>query len=145
MGRYKYDKFLMQFSLETRKAIAKELAEYHGVNRDDYDWCNIDIRVKKADHAQRHRFKETLEKLQNYMTSDVVLYDMDGNACTFPVSSFQDEKRDVTVGQFSKITGRNRKTVEDWVRKGLIVWFDPGIGPRKIDIEATIEEICKKL
>ena len=135
----------MQFSLETRKAIAKELAEYHGVNRDDYDWCNIDIRVKKADHAQRHRFKETLEKLQNYMTSDVVLYDMDGNACTFPVSSFQDEKRDVTVGQFSKITGRNRKTVEDWVRKGLIVWFDPGIGPRKIDIEATIEEICKKL
>ena len=145
MGRYKYDKFLMQFSLETRKAIAKELAEYHGVNRDDYDWCNIDIRVKKADHAQRHRFKETLEKLQNYMTSDVVLYDMDGNACTFPVSSFQDEKRDVTVGQFSKITGRNRKTVEDWMRKGLIVWFDPGIGPRKIDIEATIEEICKKL
>lgn len=135
----------MQFSLETRKAIAKELAEYHGVNRDDYDWCNIDIRVKKADHAQRHRFKETLEKLQNYMTSDVVLYDMDGNACTFPVSSFQDEKRDVTVGQFSKITGRNRKTVEDWMRKGLIVWFDPGIGPRKIDIEATIEEICKKL
>lgn len=135
----------MQFSLETRKAIAKELAEYHGVNRDDYDWCNIDIRVKKADHAQRYRFKETLEKLQNYMTSDVVLYDMDGNACTFPVSSFQDEKRDVTVGQFSKITGRNRKTVEDWMRKGLIVWFDPVIGPRKIDIEATIEEICKKL
>ena len=54
-------------------------------------------------------------------------------------------KRDVTVGQFSKITGRNRKTIEDWMRKGLIVWFDPGIGPRKIDIEATIEEICKKL
>ena len=51
----------------------------------------------------------------------------------------------VTVGQFSKITGRNRKTVEDWMRKGLIVRFDSGIGPRKIDIEATIEEICKKL
>lgn len=135
----------MQFSLETREAIAKELVECHGVNRDDYDWCNIDIRVKKADHAQRHRFKETLEKLQNYMTSDVVLYDRDGNACTFPASSFRDEKRDVTVGQFSKITGRNRKTVEDWMRKGLIVWFDPGLGPRKIDIEATIEKLRKKL
>lgn len=135
----------MQFSLETREAIAKELVECHGVNRDDYDWCNIDIRVKKADHAQRHRFKETLEKLQNYMTSDVLLRDMNGNESAFPLSSFPDEERAVTVGQFSKITGRNRKTVEDWMRKGLIVWFDPGIEPRKIDIEATIEEICKKL
>ena len=135
----------MQFSLETREAIAKELVECHGVNRDDYDWCNIDIRVKKADHAQRHRFKETLEKLQNYMTSDVLLCDMNGNERAFPLSSFPDEERAVTVGQFSKITGRNRKTVEDWMRKGLIVRFDSGIGPRKIDIEATIEKLRKKL
>lgn len=135
----------MQFSLATREAIAKELVELCGIDRDDYDWCNIDIRVKKADHAQRHRFKETLEKLQNYMTSDVLLRDMNGNECTFPLSSFSDEERTVTVGQFSKITGRNRKTVEDWMRKGLIVWFDPGIGPRRIDIKETIEEIRKKI
>ena len=91
MGRYKYDKYdISQLSPGTIEAIKNDLIKSE-VDPQRYDWNVLQVRVKRANMAQRHRFKETLEKLQNYMTSDVVLYDMDGNACTFPVSSFQDE------------------------------------------------------
>ena len=56
MGRYKFDKFLMRFSKDAQNAIIKDLVECCDICADDYDWNIIDIRIKKADKEQRHRF-----------------------------------------------------------------------------------------
>ena len=69
MGRYKFDKFLMRFSKDAQNAIIKDLIECCGICADDYDWNVIDIRVKKADQAQRHRFADTITKLDAFVKS----------------------------------------------------------------------------
>ncbi len=67
MGRYKYDRFKGNFSRETINAIIEDLKKSDDICVDDYDWNTLDIRVKKANRAQRHRFKNTIEKLKKYI------------------------------------------------------------------------------
>ena len=70
MGRYKFDKFLMRFSKDAQNAIIKDLVTCCGICEDDYDWNVIDIRVKRANRVQRHRFAETIKKLEAFYNSD---------------------------------------------------------------------------
>lgn len=170
MGRYKYDQFKKNFSRETINAIIEDLKKSDDICVDDYDWNILDIRVKKANHAQRHRFKDTVEKLKNYMNKtpfNYVVFSNDNDDELYPFAGlmrsleswsdwpYYDENvvrgfiqngsverfsrlswlgyglnykhyktvkgiHLLKVSQFSELTGRNRKTVEDWARKGLI-------------------------
>ncbi len=191
MGRYKYDRFKGNFSRETINAIIEDLKKSDDICVDDYDWNTLDIRVKKANRAQRHRFKDTIEKLKNYINEtpfnyvvlstddekDIFHFDSlmrylkadspsyDENVvrefiCNGTVEPFsrvswlgygRGFKRYKTVGgiyllkvsQFSRLTGRNRKTVEDWARKKLIASTKIG-GIRNIKIEETIDNLEKR-
>lgn len=135
MGRYKYEQFKGRFSDETIKAIISDLKGTDDFNEEDYDWTLLDIRVKRANKAQRHRFADTIRKLEEYMNNnreDEFVFDEDG---IFP-------NYVITVREFSEITGRNRKTVEDWMHKGLISYIDRGRSYyRMIYIEKAIEEL----
>ncbi|WP_300904687.1 hypothetical protein [uncultured Alistipes sp.] len=139
MGRYKYDRFKGRFSDETIKAIISDLKGTADFNEEDYDWTLLDIRVKRANKAQRHRFADTIRKLEEYMNNN-------------PENEFEFNEDGIfsnhliTVREFSKITGRNRKTVEDWMRKKLISYIDRGRSYyRLIDIEKAIEELKKNI
>jgi len=103
MGRYKFDKFLIRFSKDTQIAIIKDLIECYGINDGDYDWNIIDIRVKKANRALRHRFADTIAKLEAFDKTEISgLYEI-----------LENGERDICVSAacFARITGRNRKTV----------------------------------
>jgi len=192
MGRYKYDQFKGSFSKGTIDAIIKDLKESNNICEDDYDWNVLDIRVKKANYVQRHRFKDTVEKLKNHINEtpfNYVVFSNDNDDELYPFTGlmrslkswsdwpYHDEKDvrefiqngDVErfsrlswlgyglnykryktvkgihllkVSQFSRITGRNRKTVEDWARKGLISSTNI-CRVRHIEIEKTIENLEK--
>ncbi len=202
MGRYKYDQFKGIFSCETINAIIEDLKKSDDICVDDYDWSILYIRVKKANHAQRHRFKDTIEKLKSYINKtpfNYALFSTDGEKdWLLPFSVFEGDKMQdmdgtttygyfddygfydenvvreaicnnnigffenyfkkhwglkqypknvagihlLKVSQFSQITDRNRKTVEDWARKKLIA--STKIGEiRYIKIEKTIENLEK--
>lgn len=113
MGRYKYEQFKGRFSDETIKAIISDLKRTDDICEDDYDWTLLDIRVKRANKAQRHRFADTIRKLEEYMNNNPeneFVFDEDGITSNYSI----------TVREFSGITGRNRKTIEDWMHKGMI-------------------------
>ena len=127
MGRYKYDKFTDGLSDETRRAIAHDLANNCSIMPDDYDWGCIDIRVKRANKAQRHRFADTIQKLEAYIRTT------EANIEWIHI---------LTVREFANITGRNRKTVEDWAKKGFIKnHFSLRHNRMEIEVEETIKKI----
>ena len=135
MGRYKFDKFLMGFSKDTQNAIIKDLVCCCDICVDDYDWNIIDIRVKKADQAQRHRFADTIARLETYDKTDIKgLYEI-----------LENGERDICISAacFSRITGRNRKTVTDWINKGFIeiAGYSRGRGRIDIMVRKTIEKL----
>ncbi len=210
MGRYKYDRFKGNFSRETINAIIEDLKKSDDICVDDYDWSILDIRVKKANHAQRHRFKDTIEKLKSHINEtpfNYVVFSTDDEKDIFHFDSLMNKRwkddelnipcycngdhyyysEDVVrefihngnvepfsqispsitmtgpgnyritykqyknvkgihllkVSQFSRLTGRNRKTVEDWARKKLIASTKIG-GIRHIKIEETIDNLEKR-
>lgn len=135
MGRYKYDRFVGCFSQETKNAIITDLVKSHNIRVDDYDWNAIDIRIKKANRAQRHRFADTIKRLNAFWESEDIrghVYNIDGeiDAC-------------ISVAHFSRITGRNRKTVADWIDKGFIKTGEPSFGQINIMVYKTIENLKK--
>nr|WP_288660355.1 hypothetical protein [uncultured Alistipes sp.] len=141
MGRYKFDKFLMRFSKDAQNAIIKDLVECCDICVDDYDWNVIDVRVKKADQAQRHRFADTITKLDAFVKSDI--------ADPYKILT-EEGKRDICVSAsfFARITGRNRKTVTDWINKEFIVTDSNSMGLRRLGqpqfsimIRKTIEKL----
>ena len=121
MGRYKFDKFLMRFSKDAQNAIIKDLVTCCNICADDYDWGVIDIRVKKADNAQRHRFADTIAKLTAYDKNEwyELLPNGEHDIC-------------ISAAEFARITGRNRKTVTDWINKGFIVTVANSMGLRRL-------------
>lgn len=124
MGRYKFDKFLMRFSKDAQNAIIKDLVECCDICADDYDWNIIDIRIKKADKEQRHRFADTIAKLTEY----------DKNELRSSYEYLANGERDICISAayFARITGRNRKTVTDWINKGFIVTVANSMGLRRL-------------
>ncbi len=135
MGRYKFDKFLIRFSKDTQIAIIKDLIECYGINDGDYDWNIIDIRVKKANRALRHRFADTIAKLEAFDKTEISgLYEI-----------LENGERDICVSAacFARITGRNRKTVVDWINKGFIATtgYSRGRGRINIMIRKTIKKL----
>lgn len=129
MGRYAYEKFRMGFSYGLQRAIAKEIGMRYGINEEDFDWFVMDIRVKRADMQQRHRFVDTIRKLEAYLQTRKAEPDYD-----------EDEPIFITVSEAAQITGRNRKTIADWNRKELLA--NGGSGKIKwIDVEKTIEKL----
>ncbi len=129
MGRYAYEKFRMGFSYGLQRAIAQEIDLRYGINEDDFDWFVMDIRVKRADMQQRHRFVDTIRKLEAYLQARKAEPGYD-----------EDEPIFITVSEAAQITGRNRKTIADWNRKDLLVNDDPD-NKKWIDVEQTIEKL----
>lgn len=119
MGRYRYGQFKGRFSDETIKAIISDLKGTADFNVEDYDWTLLDIRVKRANKAQRHRFADTIHKLEEYVNKN------QENEFEISESGITSDHY-ITVRKFSEITGRNRKTVENWMRKGFISYIDRG-------------------
>ncbi len=123
MGRYKYDIFnISQLSPGTIEAIKNDLID-GGAELQRYDWDVMQVRVKRANMAQRHRFMDTIYKLDDYLAGE---WDSD-----LPWASFR---------HFARITGRNVKTVRDWADKGFLEFAEFGY----IDLIKT-EEKLKKL
>lgn len=114
MGRYKFDKFAREYlSSSTVEAIKNDLTRNAGIDENTFDWEILEVRVKRANIAQRHRFVESLEKLKKY--------------------SAENNEYFVTIPHFARITGRNIKTVRDWVDKKLIpVSYAGYINPRAL-------------
>jgi len=129
MGRYAYEKFRMGFSYGLQRAIAQEVGIRYGIDEEDFDWFVMDIRVKCADMQQRHRFVDTIRKLEAYLQTRKAEPDYD-----------EDEPIFITVSEAANITGRNRKTIADWNRKDLLV-NDDSDNKKWIDVEQTIEKL----
>lgn len=124
MGRYKFDKFTREYlSPSTVKAIKGDLVRNAGIDKTAFDWEILEVRVKRANILQRHRFVESLEKLKKF--------------------SAENNEYLVTIPHFARITGRNIKTIRDWVDKELIPVFYAGcINPRAlIVIDDAIESL----
>ncbi|WP_300854570.1 hypothetical protein [uncultured Alistipes sp.] len=135
MGRYRYGQFKGRFSDETIKAIISDLKGTADFNEEDYDWTLLDIRVKIANKAQRHRFADTIRRLDEYVNKN------QENEFEFSEDGITSNHY-ITVREFSDITGRNRKTVENWMHKGLITYIDRGRSYyRVIEVEKAIEEL----
>lgn len=156
MGRYKYEQFKGRFSDETIKAIISDLKGTDNFNEEDYDWNLLDIRVKRANKAQRHRFADTIRKLEEYIhnnptthtafcNKDSVCYCDDTQIEILErFGTLKGDRKYVhllTVREFSEITGRNRKTVTDWHKKRLI--SSCYINKLVICAEKAIEELKK--
>lgn len=124
MGRYKFDKFTLEYlSPSTVQAIKIDLVKNANIDATEFDWRVAEIRVKRANKAQRHRFVESLEKLKKY--------------------SDENDIYGVSIPCFARITGRNIKTVRDWVDKKFIPVFYAGyISPRAFIV---IEDAIKSL
>lgn len=125
----------MRFSKDAQNAIIKDLVTCCGICEDDYDWNVIDIRVKRANRVQRHRFAETIKKLEAFYNSDEsdpCIYDSEGEIDAY-----------ISAAYFSRITGRNRKTVTDWIAKGFIETQGFKFGQINIAVQKTIENLKK--
>lgn len=127
MGRYKYGKFASTYlSSSTVKAIKKDLINNAAINVENFDWSVLEIRVKLANKAQRHRFVDSIEKLNKYLDEEGGKY------------------YGVSLPHFARITGRNIKTIRDWVDKGFIPLSYIGWKPRAvIVVEEAIESLEK--
>lgn len=101
MGRHKYDKFPSDMLSEgTIEAIKKELIASGKIDKNLYDWGVFNISIKRANMAQRHRFVESLKKLREYCDTNDVYW--------------------TSIPDVARITGRNVKTIRDWINKGFI-------------------------
>ena len=101
MGRHKYDKFPSDLLSEgTIEAIKKELIASGKIDKNLYDWGVFNISIKRANMAQRHRFVESLKKLREYCDTNDVYW--------------------TSIPDVARITGRNVKTIRDWINKGFI-------------------------
>lgn len=133
MGRYAYEKFMMRFSYGLQCSIAAELCDKFGIDKDDFDWNVIDMRVKRADMQQRHRFIDTIRKLEAFLlTEDAKYYCESG-------------RHIVSVAEAARITGRDRKTIVDWSDKDLLAKHRPTTGRRRINVELSIEKLKKSI
>ena len=119
----------MGFSYGLQRAIAQEIGMRYGINEEDFDWFVMNIRVKRADMQQRHRFADTIRKLEVYLQARKAEPDYD-----------EDEPIFITVSEAAQITGRNRKTIADWNRKDLLV-NDDYDNKKWINVEQTIEKL----
>lgn len=118
MGRYKFDRFTgCDLSQRTIEAIKADLVNAKGIDIESYDWYIIDLRIKKADHIQRQRFADTIHKLEEYTrTPEAQSYlgewwvRQGGIVRDFAIS----------IDHCARITGRNRKTIMDWIDKEFL-------------------------
>ena len=133
MGRYAYEKFRMEFSADLQYRIAREIGMYYDIDANDFDWTVIDLRVKRADMQQRYRFADTVRKLETYLQTLKAEPDYD-----------KDKPVLLTASEAAEITGRNRKTIADWNRKGLLATGGSG-KIKRIDVEKTIEKLKKSI
>lgn len=131
MGRYAYEKFRMEFSADLQHRIAREIGMYYDIDEDGFDWTVIDLRVKRADMQQRYRLVDTIRKLEIYLQSLKAEPDYE-----------EDDRIYITVSEAAQITGRNRKTIADWNRKGLLATGGSG-KKKRLDVEETIEKLKK--
>ena len=154
MGRYKFDKFGGEYLSEsTIKGIAADLCKNANINRYLYDWAVLDIRVKRAHKGQRHRFADSIQRLETFLESpkadeykvaarkgylfNTIFCDNDPHPLIVHATN---------ISEFAAITGRNRKTIDDWLSKGFLYTAFNGdyITPRKlIVVEKTIEKLKK--
>lgn len=125
MGRYKYDTFnISQLSPGTIDAIKNDLIDREAEPQ-RYDWNVMQVRVKRANMAQRHRFMDTISKLDDYLEGK---------------SDY--EYRDfLSFRGFARITGRDVKTIRDWADKGFLALVD--LGNEYIDPIKTEEKLKK--
>ena len=146
MGRYKFDKFGGEYLSEsTIKGIAADLCKNANINRYLYDWAVLDIRVKRAHKGQRHRFADSIQRLETFLESP--------KADEYKVAARKGYQNRMilfntitNISEFAAITGRNRKTIDDWLSKGFLYTAFNGdyITPRKlIVVENTIEKLKK--
>lgn len=133
MGRYAYGKFMMQFSYRMQRAIAAEVSSRFGIDKDDFDWSVVDLRVKRADTRQRHRFADTVRKLEAFLQDEAAESHYDRTL----------NRHILSVSEMARTTGRNRKTIVDWCRKDLLVIRTKRSSKIWIDVESTIEKLKK--
>ena len=130
----------MRFSKDAQNAIIKDLVECYNICADNFDWRVIDIRVKKADKAQRHRFADTIAKL--------TAYDKNGLGASYEFLPNGERDICISAAYFARITGRNRKTVTDWINKGFIVTVANSMGVRRLDqhrFDIMVRKTIKRL
>ena len=102
MGRYKVDKFDCEYlSEETLRAIMADLAG-NGVDINDYDCHKMNIQIKRADKARRHRFADTLRKLENYVNTEDAKRHIIDIYCNREITS----DCAISIREFADITGR---------------------------------------
>ena len=156
MGRYKFDKFGGEYLSEsTIKGIAADLCKNANINRYLYDWAVLDIRVKRAHKGQRHRFADSIQRLETFLESPkadeykvAARKGYQNRMILFNTIFYDNDPHPLIVhaSEFAAITGRNRKTIDDWLSKGFLYTAFNGdyITPRKlIVVENTIEKLKK--
>ena len=89
-----------EWAEKTIEAIKKELIASGKIDKNLYDWGVFNISIKRANMAQRHRFVESLKKLREYCDTNDVYW--------------------TSIPDVARITGRNVKTIRDWINKGFI-------------------------
>jgi hypothetical protein len=138
MGRYKVDKFDCEYlSEETLRAIMADLAG-NGVDINDYDCHKMNIQIKRADKARRHRFADTLRKLENYVNTEDAKRHIIDIYCNREITS----DCAISIREFADITGRNRKTVTDWIERDFIASAKKGLHTF-ILVMSSIEKLKK--
>lgn len=123
----------MQFSYGLQRAIAAEVGRRFGIEKDDFDWSVVDLRVKRADTRQRHRFADTVRKLEAFLQNEAAESHYDHTL----------NRHLLTVSEMARTTGRNRKTIVDWCRKDLLVKQTKRSSKIWIDVESTVEKLRK--
>lgn len=123
----------MQFSYGLQRAIAAEVGRRFGIEKDDFDWSVVDLRVKRADTRQRHRFADTVRKLEAFLQDEAAESHYDHTL----------NRHLLTVSEMARTTGRNRKTIVDWCRKNLLVKQTKRSSKIWIDVESTVEKLRK--
>lgn len=124
---------MMQFSYGLQRAIAAEVGRRFGIEKDDFDWSVVDLRVKRADTRQRHRFADTVRKLEAFLQDEAAESHYDHTL----------NRHLLTVSEMARTTGRNRKTIVDWCRKNLLVKQTKRSSKIWIDVESTVEKLRK--
>ena len=137
MGRPGYIKIkLSSADDKALQAIKTALQINHGIDETIIDWGTIEVKAKKANRQQRHRFADTITKLKDFIISpkSIPFYDPYRNDFL------------VNISQFADITGRNRKTVRDWMRKDFIDGHFLAVSQWEafIKINSTIKKLEKK-
>lgn len=161
MGRYKFDKFDSNYLSEsTINAIAADLRKNANIDRSLYDWATLNIRVKWAHKGQRHRFADSIQRMEAFLESpkaeDCKVTARIGHQnrmivhnpkfCGRANNPYPLIVHAANIGEFATITGRNRKTIDDWLSKGFLYTAFNGdyITPRElIVVEKTIEKLKK--